>query len=798
MRRHPSLLALIALAMPLGVAAQSVRGVVTDAGGVPVPGVLVQLVSGDTGVVARALTDARGHYLLAGAAASTYRVRTLRIGFRPEFSAPLTLEIGREVAQAIRLSALPARLDTVRVGGRNACGRAATGPAAEAVATIWEQVRAAISATELSGTQRSVVTASLDFDRLLDEAGWRVLRQRTSVRTDGPPQPWAAPPPSSLHAFGYITAGADSTSYRAPGLDMLASTTFIDDHCFRLANGRDQATIGVVFEPTDDRRNLPEIRGTVFVDRASSELRGMEFRYVYRESPDLVDGARGSMDFARFSNGTWAISRWEIRMPIREIRSGAAGPRAARTDGASTRVVTTGVRVTGGELALAMSRGDTLFAKPPVTVRGEVRDSASGRGIGGAQLSLQGTALSTETDADGRFALTNVLPGEYALEIRTPGLDSIGTADQRDLTVTDGKEVVRYRVPSVRQVVDAMCGAAYAGRGIPGIVSGSVATLDDSAPPAGTALTLEWTDPATRVLRSASAATDAAGNFLVCGAPVGVGLVLRASADSLKATPVAIALAPEKPAEVVRLTLDRRAAPTGTVAGVVVSDSGRAVVIDAEVILPDAARSARSDSSGAFLLRDVPIGEHRVMVRRPGYGPLDAMLSVRANEVVNRRMVLARVTVLNEVVIAAGPRPLPEFEANRKLGLGVFMTRDFLATQEGRRLATVFGAVPGVRVWNNSGGKRGEFIASSRICKPAITYGPGGAIEQKCTPCFADVFVDGHHMTRRGDRFDVNSIEPADIEAIEYYRGASESPGRYRTAVGACGVLVIHTRLGKR
>jgi len=787
----------LALAMPSAVVAQSVRGVVADAGGTPVPGVVVQLVAGDTGVVARALTDARGRYLLAGAPAGTYRVRTLRIGFRPEFTAALTLELGRELAQEIRVSALPSRLDTVRVGGRNACGRAASGPAAMAIATIWEQVRAAVQATELSAEQRGVVTTSLDFDRRLDAAGWRVVEQRTSVRTDGPAQPWAAHSPRNLHDFGYVAVGADSTSYRAPGLDMLASTLFIDDHCFRLAKGRDNETIGVAFEPTDDRRNLPGIRGTVFVDRATSELRGMEFRYVYRESPDLVDGAQGSMDFARFANGTWAISRWEIRMPIRELRSGAAGPRAARTDGASSRVATIGVRVTGGELALAMSRSDTLFAKPPVIVRGEVRDSASGRGVRGARLALEGTALSAETDADGRFAVSGVLPGEYALAIRTPGLDSLGVADQRDLTVTDGKELVRFRVPSLRQLVEALCGPGRADRGIPGIVSGSVATLDYAPPPAGTALTLEWTDPATGMLRTASTATDAGGNFLICGAPVGVGLVLRASADSLAATPVAIALAPEKPAEVVRLMLDRRSAPTGTFSGVVVSDSGRAVVIDAEVILPDAALSARSDSSGTFTLRDVPIGEHRVMVRRPGYGPLDATLSVRANEVVNRRMVLSRVTVLNEVVIAAGERRLADFEENRKLGFGVFMTREFLATQEGRKLATVFGAVSGVRVWRNGGGNRGEFIASSRICKPVITYAPGGGVEQNCAPCFADVFVDGHHTTRRGDRFDINSIEPSDIEAIEYYRGASESPGRYRTAVGACGVLVIHTRLGK-
>ncbi len=125
------------------------------------------------------------------------------------------------------------------------------------------------------------------------------------------------------------------------------------------------------------------------------------------------------------------------------------------------------------------------------------------------------------------------------------------------------------------------------------------------------------------------------------------------------------------------------------------------------------------------------------------------------------------------------------------------MTRDFLAAQEGRKLATILGQVSGIRIWSNAGGNRGEFVASSRKCIPVVVR-RGAGMQQTCTPCYAEVFLDGTHVTRHGQRFDISSIEPADIEAIEYYRGAAESPGRYRSPDDACGVVVIHTRLAKR
>ncbi len=42
--------------------------------------------------------------------------------------------------------------------------------------------------------------------------------------------------------------------------------------------------------------------------------------------------------------------------------------------------------------------------------------------------------------------------------------------------------------------------------------------------------------------------------------------------------------------------------------------------------------------------------------------------------------------------------------------------------------------------------------------------------------------------------FDVNSIQSASIEAIEYYAGPSQTPLEYHGLDSTCGVLGIHSR----
>lgn len=47
---------------------------------------------------------------------------------------------------------------------------------------------------------------------------------------------------------------------------------------------------------------------------------------------------------------------------------------------------------------------------------------------------------------------------------------------------------------------------------------------------------------------------------------------------------------------------------------------------------------------------------------------------------------------------------------------------------------------------------------------------------------------------RPTEPFDVNSVPPVTIEALEYYNGPTQVPHEYNNANADCGVLVIWTR----
>src|SRR5215831_9773817 len=127
---------------------QAVRGVVVDATDRPVSGVVVTLVDSAWAVSARSLTNDRGEFRLTTTRAGTYRVRTLRIGFRPVVSDPVALVSGGEITQRSVLTSVALRLDTVRVAGQNVCR--AFSDSGAATYAVWEQIRTALTAAELT------------------------------------------------------------------------------------------------------------------------------------------------------------------------------------------------------------------------------------------------------------------------------------------------------------------------------------------------------------------------------------------------------------------------------------------------------------------------------------------------------------------------------------------------------------------------------------------------------------------------------------------------------------------------
>jgi hypothetical protein len=450
-----------ALLLPSVALGQTILGrTVEQSGNAPVPGVVLVLMDTLGRVVARALTDDRGEYRLS-TTPGTYRVRTLRIGYRPLVSLPFDLAPSQQLQQSLALTNIPVSLDTIRVAARSACQLLTD--TTSATAAVWEQARIALTAAQLSAGSRVMKSTIVRFYRAMDPSAKRTLRETSVPETDYVSKPWRSRSADSLRRFGYTHEEPDgSRTYHAPDLDALLSTQFVEDHCFRLASDRDaRDLIGLAFEPTRDRSRIADIKGTLWLDRTSAVLKRLEFNYVNTGVRGLEE-AGGAMEFVRIANGAWAISRWNIRMPLLAevtIPSGGVPGEVSRTE---LRVREW--RISGGDLALLTRGPDTLWSAPTnVTVAAAPPPP-----------SVAAPRPATPTPAprsDSAVPLRTVEVRSVALltefeERRTSGMGHYLTRDQLAKQEARALPDVLLQLPGVRMARDAGRSHLTSGRGV--------------------------------------------------------------------------------------------------------------------------------------------------------------------------------------------------------------------------------------------------------------------------------------------------------------------------------------------
>jgi hypothetical protein len=245
----------------------------------------------------------------------------------------------------------------------------------------------------------------------------------------------------------------------------------------------------------------------------------------------------------------------------------------------------------------------------------------------------------------------------------------------------------------------------------------------------------------------------------------------------------------------------------------------------AEVFLPELRRIVRTDSLGQAMVAGVPLGAHRVRVRRLGFVASDVTLRFEGDTTGAVFRLERSATQLASVNVTADevPQQLKDFESRRKQGIGRFLTETDLSRDANRDFTDVATVrFPGLAVKSDEFGK--PHIASVRancgaappsggtsrgnagIVQPSKRGGAGGGLasgpaaanegggataEGSCystRPCLVQVYLDDINMGEAD-----GLVRTWDLAGAEYYTGAS-MPARYRTSGSACGVLLLWSK----
>ena len=299
--------------------AQMVRGTVRDAAGLHVPGALVELRRGDRHVT-RVLADGEGRYRLFAPSGGQFDVRVLRVGYRAMPAVPIDVPAAGTLVRDLTAPMVVVRLHDVDVRADKRCiVRPDEGVLA---ASLWEEARKALYATDIvrssPGYSARVRNYERDYERDLQritaDSEWV---ENATVRKN----PYFAIGADVLADSGYFrtdTSGENTvTTYYAPDVRVLVDDRFTATHCFRAEVGAraDEGLIGLEFEPVEGRE-LPDVRGTLWLDRQSAELRSLDYRYTELPRGLASDRSGGHLEFRRLPNGVWIVRSWWIRMPV--------------------------------------------------------------------------------------------------------------------------------------------------------------------------------------------------------------------------------------------------------------------------------------------------------------------------------------------------------------------------------------------------------------------------------------------------------------------------------------------------
>jgi Carboxypeptidase regulatory-like domain/TonB-dependent Receptor Plug Domain len=215
-------------------------------------------------------------------------------------------------------------------------------------------------------------------------------------------------------------------------------------------------------------------------------------------------------------------------------------------------------------------------------------------------------------------------------------------------------------------------------------------------------------------------------------------------------------------------------------------DSAKRPVSGAEVLIPSLSLRALTDSLGRFRIVGIAPGRRGLRVNKIGFAPLRSAVEFSTGDTVEMDIGLSvsfEEMAAVEIIEAQNRSRLTEFERRRATGTGDYLTSEDIAHRSRGRLSEAIRSLGGVSLLTSSTG--GTYLISGR------------ASSSRTGTCYTAVMLDGVWMYD-GDRtqspFNVNSINPDDVAAIEYYRGLSNTPVELQGQRNSCGALVIWTK----
>jgi iron complex outermembrane receptor protein len=225
---------------------------------------------------------------------------------------------------------------------------------------------------------------------------------------------------------------------------------------------------------------------------------------------------------------------------------------------------------------------------------------------------------------------------------------------------------------------------------------------------------------------------------------------------------------------------------SGTIIGRVIDSATVQPLAGVTILVVGTQRRTSSGEDGAFILRDVPAGLHRLRLSRIGYTPSFREVTVAPGETVTLELTLQPQAALLQAVVVTGygeQQARDVTGAVQRVGSATFNQGSIVSPDQ-----LVAGKIPGVQITSNTGEPGGQTYIRIR---------GGTSINASNDPLFVIDGVPVDNVPHSPGAFSagrnpLNFINPSDIESITVLRDASAAA--IYGSRGANGVIIVTTK----
>ncbi|MEO7999134.1 MAG: carboxypeptidase regulatory-like domain-containing protein [Gemmatimonadaceae bacterium] len=753
--------ALLAATLPARMRAQELRGTVVQSDGVtPASGaVVLMLHASKDSILARIVTGERGLYTLKAPRPMSVRLRVLRLGYQPTNVGTYTLAVGQTETVRVKLGDQRIVLARFDVKAGNRCD--VKPDSALLVAQLFEEARKALlaSASPVSNV-RNAAQFTL-FTRAQDVRGKLTAPIQRSTFTGPSSRPFASLSADSLAKVGYMLEEEDGTVYRAPDADVLLSDVFLANHCLQFVQGTAEraAFVGIGFRAVNRVPTFVDVRGTLWLDRETSELQFLEYQYDGVPDQYTKMNVGGRVDYTQMAAGMWFVNKWAIRMPRFVARSNQRLP-GMRVDGMLNAADLAGLQITGGEVQSVKVDDEVLYSNAGASL------------VGGEPRDLQDL---------------KVLQGQF------------------DVAAEAQSILVAKPVTSIDSVFSMSACTDAASADYRGQVQGRVRDADnkkfESVP-----VIAEWKEDFklsgqrdfTWQYRRLETRTNANGSYSMCGLPLSRAVTLTATNKGRKSRVATIRVTDRIPRTSMDLSIGEN---VGTVLSAADINGKGAILVVRDligkpvpyaVIATNGATNRIADEEGRVVIPSAPRDSLQVFVRRMGYTAFDGIARRDSTGVFVLTMApnnktLATVNVRerqNDMLSRTGFYDRVKM-SQRGAVLGDFLTPEQLETRPATKMTQL---LQGSRYVTVRGGKGGFSVLYGRAGCPMNVVVDGVAMKN---------FVQDTETEKRsnGTLAVDDLVGSSEIVAIEIYPTMTSAPSAISSLIfnSSCGIVAIWT-----